>query len=198
MKTPGSHEPDHVDRVREQWRLVRPDLDTTPLGIVARVGRLAAYFDQSTNALMASYGLTRSSWDVLASLRRSSEPFELTPTQLYRGLMRSSGAMTNMLKALEEEGLVKRSRDPRDGRGRLVRLSPDGLALVDEVAAHHLANEREMLASLTPSERIALESSLRTLLRPLETAQPEPPREGASQERARSGRPTWPQRPTHG
>lgn len=187
MKTPGV-DPDHVDRVRQQWRLVRPDLDTAPLGIVARVGRLAAYFDQSTNALMAGYGLARSSWDVLASLRRSGEPFELTPTQLYRGLMRSSGAMTNMLNTLEEEGLVKRSRDPRDGRGRLVRLSPDGLALVDEVAGRHLANEREMLASLTSSERIELESSLRTLLRPFESAQPEPPREGASDERPRNGR----------
>ncbi len=187
MKTPGGWEPDHVDHVREQWRLARPDLDTAPLGIVARVGRLAAYFDQSTNALMASYGLTRSSWDVLASLRRSGEPFELTPTQLYRGLMRSSGAMTNMLNTLEQEGLVKRARDPRDGRGRLVRLSPGGLALVDEIAAHHLANEREMLASLAPSERIELESSLRTLLRPFESAQPEPPREGASPQRTRNG-----------
>jgi DNA-binding MarR family transcriptional regulator len=166
---------DHVARVREQWRVVRPDLDTTAMGIVARVGRLAAYFDQSTNALMGGYGLTRSSWDVLASLRRCGEPFELSPTQLYRGLMRSSGAMTNIVNALERDGLVKRRRDPSDGRGRLVRLTGEGLALVDEIADHHLANEQAMLAPLTRSECAAFEATLRALLATLESGQPQPP-----------------------
>jgi DNA-binding MarR family transcriptional regulator len=178
VKTSSQTEPDHVDRVRDQWRLARPDLDTAPMGLVARVGRLAAYFDDSTNALMARYGLARSSWDVLASLRRSGEPFELTPSQLCRGLMRSSGAMTNKLKALEGQGLIERDRDPHDGRGKLVRLKPRGLALVEQIAGDHVANEREMLASLTQAEWDALESTLRTLLSSFESSLDEPPREG--------------------
>jgi DNA-binding MarR family transcriptional regulator len=154
MKIPGSgprskagRPSDHVDRVRAQWQEVRTDLDTTPLGIVARVGRAAAYFDQSTDALMGRYGLSRSS-----------------PTELYRALMRTSGTMTNRLKRLERDGLIERSADPRDGRGMLVRLTRRGIKLVDRIAPVHLENERELLRSLDPSDLEALEDILRRLL----------------------------------
>jgi DNA-binding MarR family transcriptional regulator len=169
---------DHVDRVREQWRQVRPELDTSPLAIVARVGRAAAYFDQSTNALMERYGLSRSSWDVLATLRRAGPPYECSPTELYRGLMRTSGTMTNRLKRLEREGLIARFPDPRDGRGLLVRLTPKGLTLVDEIAPLHLENERRLLRSLDQSQLQALETLLGHLLHDLEISQSAPPRQG--------------------
>jgi DNA-binding MarR family transcriptional regulator len=170
--------PDHVDRVREQWRQVRPELDTSPLAVVARVGRTAAYFDQSTNTLMERYSLSRSSWDVLATLRRAGPPYECSPTELYRGLMRTSGTMTNRLKRLERKRLIERFPDPRDGRGILVRLTPEGLSVVDEVAPLHLANERGLLRSLDPSDLRALETLLRRLLRDLEVSQSAPPRQG--------------------
>ena len=77
-------DPDHVDRVRAQWREVRPDLDTAPLAIVARVGRTAAHFDQCVNALFGEHGLNRGSWDVLASLRRAAPPYPLTRSASHR------------------------------------------------------------------------------------------------------------------
>ncbi len=174
----GRHPRDHVDQVRAQWRQVRPELDTSPLGIVARVGRLAAYFDHSTNALMAGYGLSRSSWDVLASLRRTGPPYERSPTDLYRGLMRTSGTITNRLRRLERTGLIQRVPDPRDGRGLLVRLTPKGVDLVDEIAPLHLDNERRLLRSLSASERRALEALLRRSLQDLEASEPAPPEQG--------------------
>jgi DNA-binding MarR family transcriptional regulator len=171
----GGPLPDHVDQVRAQWQRERPDLDTTPLAIVARVGRAAAYFDQSTNALLGRHGLSRSSWDVLASLRRAGMPYELSPTELYRGLMRTSGTMTNRLKRLQQLGLIERSPDPQDGRGLLVRLTEKGLSLVDRIAPAHLANERDLLRSLTPADLDTLEDILRRLLSDLERSQPAPP-----------------------
>jgi DNA-binding MarR family transcriptional regulator len=161
VKTDRPH--DHVDRVREQWRAARPELDTAPLEIVARVGRIAALFDASTNALMGRFGLARGSWDVLASLRRTEPPHELSPTDLYRGLMRTSSAMTNRIKRLERAGLVERTADASDGRSRRVRLTARGRALVDEIAPLHLENERALLASLNPAEQEALAALLRTL-----------------------------------
>ncbi len=179
--SPDTNDPpptDHVDNVRAQWQRVRPDLDTTPLGIVARVGRTAAYFDQSTDALMERYGLARSSWDVLASLRRAGPPYERSPTELYRGLMRTSGTMTNRLKRLEREGLIERFPHPVDGRGLLVRLTKQGLELVDRIAAVHLGNERQLLEPLTGLEIAALEGILRRLLAGLESSQGAPPQQG--------------------
>jgi DNA-binding MarR family transcriptional regulator len=176
-KTPPGRSPDqdHVDRVRAQWHAVRPDLDTSPAGIVARVGRLAAYFDQSTNALMARYGLTRSTWDILVSLRRSGPPYRLTPTELYRALMRSSGWMTNRLHDLEDAGLIVRRPDPADKRGVLVELTQDGLRLVDEVVEYHLENERRLVGELPEAERDQLAALLRTLLRAHEELDLDPP-----------------------
>lgn len=168
-------EPDHVDRVRAQWREVRPEIDTSPAAIVARVGRLGAYFDQAINQLMGEYGLTRSSWDILSSLRRSGPPYELTPTELYRGLMRSSGWMTNRLHGLEEAGLVQRRADPGDGRGVIIRLTKNGLRLVDEIIGQHVENEREMIAALPERDRKMLESLLRRLLQEHERKSPDPP-----------------------
>jgi DNA-binding MarR family transcriptional regulator len=171
----AASEQDHVDRVRAQWRAVSPELDTSPVAIVARIGRIAAYFDQSTDALMGERGLARSSWDVLASLRRAGPPHELSPTELYRGLMRTSGAMTNRLHRLERAGLIERRPDPGDGRGRLVRLTARGRNLVDEIAPLHLENEERLLATLTREDRRALEDLLRRLARSLEETRPTPP-----------------------
>jgi DNA-binding MarR family transcriptional regulator len=168
-------EEDHVDRVRAQWRAVRPELDTAPVAIVARIGRIAAYFDQSTDALMGERGLARSSWDVLASLRRAGPPYELSPTELYQALMRSSGAMTNRLHRLERAGLIERRPDPGDGRGRLVRLTAHGRRLVDEIAPVHLENEERLLAPLSDEDRGALEDLLRRLAHSLEETRPTPP-----------------------
>jgi len=168
---------DHVDQVREQWRRTRPGLDTAPVAIVARVGRAAAYFDQSINALMARHGLTRSSWDVLATLRRAGPPFERSPTELYRGLMRTSGTMTNRCKRLERDGLIERVADPEDGRGLLVRLTAKGVDLVDQIAPRHVAGEQMLLNALSSDELATLEKLLRKLLVSLEAGHSDPPRQ---------------------
>ena len=62
--------------------------------------------------------------DVLAALRRSGPRHELNPKHLLETVMLSSGGMTKRLDQLEHAGLVKRSPDPGDRRGTLVRLTP--------------------------------------------------------------------------
>jgi DNA-binding MarR family transcriptional regulator len=176
-------EPDHVDHVLSQWASTRPDVDTTPVGVIARLGRATAYIDAGVNAKLEEFGLTRAAWDVLASLRREHPPHRLSPTRLYQALMRSSGAMTHRLASLERAGLVKRVADPGDGRGMLVQLTRKGVKLVDGVAPAHLANERELLAPLSDDERRQLSGLLRKLLQTYERDHPAPPPSG------RGGRP---------
>jgi DNA-binding MarR family transcriptional regulator len=166
---------DHVDRVRAQWAAVRPDLDTWPVSVVARLGRVVAYIDAGVNARFADHGMTRNAWDVLASLRRIGPPNRLSPTELCQALMRTSGAMTHRLAELERAGLVERVPDPDDGRGLLVELTREGRSLVDRLAPVHLANERELLAPLTEEEQVTLAALLRKLLLAFERDQPAPP-----------------------
>jgi DNA-binding MarR family transcriptional regulator len=166
---------DHVDHVRALWTQVRPDLDTSSVAVIARLGRAAAYLDAGINERLADFDLTRNSWDVLASLRRTGPPYRLSPTELYRALMRSSGAMTHRLAELERARLITRVPDPADGRGLLVELTPKGLELVDRVAPAHLERERELLAPLTADEQATLAALLRKRLRAFEQTQPAPP-----------------------
>jgi DNA-binding MarR family transcriptional regulator len=176
---------DHVDRVLGQWASERPDLDLAPLAVVARLGRLGRYVDQGLERGLAEFGLTRESWDVLASLRRLGPPFRTSPTELYRGLMRTSGAMTQRLHRLQRAGLIARVVDPDDGRSRLVELTPDGVQLTDRVAPLHLANERALLEALDDEEREALAGLLKKLLVSFEGRDPGPPVDAAPRRRRR-------------
>jgi len=68
-----------VDRVLAQWAQTRADLDLTPVSVIARLGRTTAYIDAGINARLADFGLSRGSWDVLASLRRDERPTASLP-----------------------------------------------------------------------------------------------------------------------
>ena len=177
---------DHVDFVRAQWARERADLDTSTIAIIARLGRVREYIDDGLERTFAEHGLSRPAWDVLASLRRSGPPYRLSPTDLYRGLMRTSGAMTNRLQRLEQAGLIERIADPDDGRSLLVGLTPRGRELVDRVAPAHLENERRLLAALDPAEQQRLAALLKKLLVHFEQERPIAPRRPPR--RARRGR----------
>jgi len=168
--------PDHVDRVRAQWARERPDLDTEPVAVIARLGRAARFVDQGLAELFAEHNLSRADWDVLASLRRSGRPYSLSPTSLYRGLMRTSGAMSQRLESLERKGLIERALDPADRRAVVVTLTAKGRELVDDVAAEHLANERRLLAPLSRKEQKDLADLLKKLLLAYEQERSTPPR----------------------
>lgn len=138
------------------------------MAVFARLARLAALAGPAIEAGLAPFGLKVGEFDVLASLRRAGAPHELTPTNLGRQLLLSSGAMTNRLDRLEAAGLVSRRPDPSDRRGVLVGLTDLGLQTVDAAVEEHLANEVRLLGALAGRDRGALDRILRTLLAALE------------------------------
>jgi DNA-binding MarR family transcriptional regulator len=164
----ASKQPDHVDRILEQWQRERPDVDTAALGVIGRLHRAAVLTNAPLAAGLAEHGLQPGWFDLLAALRRSGPPYELNPTQLVRATLLSSGGMTKRLDRLVEAGLVERRADPSDRRGILVGLTPHGKAVVDTALEAHVANEERLLRSLKPADRRALDDLLRTLLADLE------------------------------
>ena len=81
---------DAVDRILGQWQRERPDLDASPMGVIGRMARLAKHLDRSIQATVAEFGLNPGEFDVLATLRRSGCPYQLSPTDLFNALMVSS------------------------------------------------------------------------------------------------------------
>jgi DNA-binding MarR family transcriptional regulator len=155
---------DRIDRILAQWDRERPDLDTTAMGLVGRIQRAATALRPRLDDTHERSGLQGESFDVLASLRRAGRPYQLSPTQLYREMMLTSGAMTNRIDRLEEAGLVSRRPDPHDRRGTLVRLTAKGKALIDGATTEHVANEERLLAGLSAREQSQLADLLRKLL----------------------------------
>jgi len=159
---------DHVDEILKQWRRERPDLDVTPMGIIGRISRIERLVDEQMKAASSKFNLERWGFDVLASLRRTGKPYQLTPTQLFHSLMLTSGAMTNRIDRLESAGLLERLHDPADRRGVLVSLTKSGLRLIDRALAAHMQVEAQMLASFSPKDQERFAELLRTLSKDLE------------------------------
>jgi DNA-binding MarR family transcriptional regulator len=156
--------PDHIDWILEQWRRERPELATAPMGTFGRLFRVTAMAEAILGEGLAQFGLQPGWFDLLAALRRSGTPFELTPTDLMMATMLSSGGITKRLDRLAAAGLVERRPDPSDRRGTLVRLTRRGKVVIDDAVQAHLVNEDGMLRSLTRAERRSLDELLRKLL----------------------------------
>lgn len=159
---------DHVDRLVAQWAGERPDLDTAPLAVSARVTRLARLLERASSRLLEGTDLHEGELSVLAALRRLGPPYALTPTDLYRSLLLSSGAMTNRIDRLERAGLVRRERSESDRRRVLVALTDKGRATIDELMDANVALLADELAILDRDEQRQLADLLRRLLASLE------------------------------
>jgi DNA-binding MarR family transcriptional regulator len=156
-------ERDGVDLILEQWQRERPDLDSSPIGVVGRISRLARELEQRLEPVYREHGLEPGWHDVLATLRRTGPPYRLRPTEFTGALMLTSSGTTKRLDRLEQAGLITRAPDPADRRGTLITLTPKGLELIDNVTEAHLDNERQLLASLSDAEQSRLADLLRKL-----------------------------------
>lgn len=156
---------DRADIAVEQWGRERPDLPALPMEVFGRLSDASErVLRDHMNPLFAQAGLQPGEFDVLATLRRSGEPYLLSPTRLYEAAMISSGGMTNRLDRLERAGFVERRPDPGDRRGKLIALTDAGKRVIDETIGRHVANEERILSALTPNEQQTLNTLLRKLI----------------------------------
>lgn len=161
---------DHVDLVLRQWEQQRPDLDVSSMAVLGRLSRLWSMVSARQRETFAAHDLDPASFDVLATLRRSEPPHRLTPAELMRSAMVTSGAITQRLERLENRGLVTRTPNESDGRGIHVTLTETGYELVDAALDDHVDTQEQVLSALTPSQRDTLAATLRELLESLEDA----------------------------
>jgi DNA-binding MarR family transcriptional regulator len=154
-------ERDGVDLIIEQWQRERPELDSSPIGIVGRISRLAREIEARLEPVYREHGLEPGWHDLLATLRRSGGT--LRPTDLTNASMLTSSGTTKRLDKLEAAGLIARTADPDDRRGTLISLTAAGRRLIDGLMPAHLDNERRILGALSEADQRRLADLLRTL-----------------------------------
>lgn len=155
---------DAIDVVIEQWRRVRPDVDLWPMNVLGRIARLSRVLERETRTFLAEHGLEPFEFDVLTTLRRSGEPYELTASALLKAALVTSGAITHRIDRMEVKGLVERVRDLDDRRSVRIRLTPHGREVLDGIFSLHAANMERILQPLGREAGEQLASGLRVLL----------------------------------
>jgi DNA-binding MarR family transcriptional regulator len=156
---------DRAELAINQWARERPDLPSLPMALLGRLSDASErVLRDHLNPLFAEAGLQPGEFDVLSTLRRSGDPYMLSPTKLYEAAMISSGGMTDRLDRLERAELIQRRPDPTDRRGKLIALTAAGRRVVDETITRHVANEVRLLSVLTNAEQEKLNALLKKLI----------------------------------
>ena len=132
-----SRDRDLVDILIADWARERPDLDASAMAVVL---------------------------DLLATLRRQGAPYELTPTELRRSVLISSGAMTAAVNRLKENAYVTVSESAADRRSRIIQLTEEGRELIDRAIAVRFDEARDAIKDLSHADTEALTPVLRKLL----------------------------------
>ena len=162
---PGSKSsPDKVDGVIAQWAREIPELDTRAMELFGRIHRVSDQVRARMRGIHAEFGLRQGEFDVLATLRRSGEPYRLSPTDLARSMLLTTGGMTQRLDRLESAGWVTRVARPRDKRGVDAQLTPAGRELVDRAVRRGVAEELLIVDLLGADACRDLSDRLRDLL----------------------------------
>jgi DNA-binding MarR family transcriptional regulator len=164
LRTPDDGARDSVDRLLESWSHAAPELDLSPVAIVARLGRLRRIIEAELEATFAEHGLNGPDFSALVTLRRLERPGGVPQTQLMRELNLTSGTISGRVERLCARGLARRSPDTTDRRNSLITLTPEGRRLFEQVAPAHAATEDRLLAALNPDQREQLVGLLRQLL----------------------------------
>lgn len=118
--------------IAESWARERPDLDPLDylfLIYAARLGRVLERFDDRN--CRREFGISASDMRVLYALRRGGRPYARRPTDLFRALLVTSGAITKQVDRLAGLGLVERKSDPTNNGGFLVQLTKAGVKMAD-------------------------------------------------------------------
>lgn len=157
-------ERDVADIGMDMWRSERPEIDCSGKAVTGRILRLAELFLTAMNQNMAQFGVKYSQYAIVGTLRAVGAPYRMTPTELQSTLMITSGGMSNLLRRVEEQGLIRRDKDPLDGRGVIVELTEQGLALSEGTMPAQAELERTLVSCLSNEEQDLLADLLRRLV----------------------------------
>jgi len=159
---------DSVDVIKREFAQTLPGVDVGAATITGRVRRTNFHLNRNAEEVFNSFNTTGASFDVLAALYAAGPPYQMTPTDFYRGHMMSSAGVTARLDVVERAGLAARSRDPRDRRGVIVTLTKTGQKLVRDVAQALYRRQAFVQKVYTERERRQVLNLLKRLLNSLE------------------------------
>jgi DNA-binding MarR family transcriptional regulator len=165
--TPAGRQ-DSVDRFIEASLMLFPGVDPETEGIIDRLHKISKHVKRQTQRTVTRFGLNDGEFHTLLTLRVAPDQ-TATAGDLAEALDLSTGAMTNRLDGLEQQGLVRRERAASDRRSVLVTLTPKGQDAVVQAVESAAKGEDAVLAPLSDQQRRRLNELLRAVLVAIES-----------------------------
>src|SRR4051812_35412837 len=107
---------DSVDDLLASWAQRRPELDFSPVALIARLARVRAHVDAALDDVYATHGLGAATFAVLVTLARIDDGPGVTQRRLMDELGLTSGTMSVRVDRMVEAELVVRGTDPDSKR----------------------------------------------------------------------------------
>lgn len=108
-------------------------------------------------------GLSQAEYDVLLTVTRGRD-HTARLRDVTSSMLISQPSVSRLVDRMVDKGLVTKCADPDDGRGALVKSTPEGAAAFRRIATEHGSSIAERMAGLTDDELTRLKE-LTTKLR---------------------------------
>lgn len=158
-----SKEKDLTDNLIFDWKQERPELDTSAMHIVGRIMNLGKALEKRAGQVLQDGPIHYTDLDVLAALRCSGKPYELTPTQLMESVLITSGSMTALLDRLAKLYLIYRTTDKADKRIKRAGLTRKGIEVIDKAIENRFRDAHKSIAVFNEKEKKMLSGLLRKM-----------------------------------
>jgi len=118
--------------------------------ILFHLARLTRRWRKALDLEVRSAGLTDATWRPLLHLHLLGDGIRQKDLAASVGI--EGPSVVRLLDTLIAKGLIERSEDAADRRAKLLRLTPDGLLIVNRIHETVLALESEVLSPFSTSE----------------------------------------------
>jgi DNA-binding MarR family transcriptional regulator len=144
----------------EFWTSLFPGkIDPDAMRAVFALRSVAKHINDAATDWLAPFGLTSAKFNYLVVLYVEGRP--LMFSEIKAGIHTTGASVTGMVRALEEDGLVKRSGNPSDARSAFVSLTRKGKALVEKAFPEHHRHIDDAMSGLS---KVQVRELIQTLL----------------------------------
>lgn len=132
------------------------------LAIVRELVRAYQAFSSYSESFVRQYDLTSAQFDVIATLGNTAG---LSMGEIGEKTLITKGTLTGVVDRLTKKGFVSRETPPENRRSVVVKLTPEGIRLFEQVFPVHIADIKKHLEPLNDSEMELLRVLLSRLKR---------------------------------
>lgn len=166
QRSPTQLQPHRLDAISQAWAQERPDVDFWLASFFLRIEYAHMLHERRVQDVAKLMDTNVADMHVLLALRRNGADRAMRPTDLYRTLLVTSGAMTKRLESLRAQKLIERIAAEDDRRSELVKLTRRGQAIADGAMTHIAASLQSIVkaSGVTHAELHRIDMGLRQLI----------------------------------